>query len=509
MLLRKTALVYFSFWLFLFSTHAQPAALSLIDTADLKEYISFLASDDLQGRALGTEVDGLEITANYLARYAKELGLSPGAAEYFQPVPVVHSWISNDAVVEVKNEKGRSLLKSDDLVKIYNSSGVFSLNNEPVTFIGFGENIESQELEDKVVLVAQGDADSFERNDFLWDSRQESKKINAILEKNPKALLTITSPMDKQKEVFKLFDKGEDHSEYRLKGKEIVSQPAIFIGTPKVADILLGSKGAYEKYLTAILAGGEESRESTAKLSLNVGVKPEVIETKNVVAYIEGTDPVLKDEYIVFIAHYDHLGISKDGDVYNGADDNASGVAAIMEVAEAFASLDKQPKRSIVFLWVTLEELGHYGSGYYCENPIFPLEKTVAAINLDMVGRVYDGPRDDVWKDSPKKVKDFDGLYTLSNDVWPQLEEINAHKCADLGLVPDTSLPKERFMRASDHYYFHKNGVPILNYATGYHADYHKVGDEADRINFEKVKRVADLCFLVANELANMEEIEF
>ncbi len=126
-----------------------------------------------------------------------------------------------------------------------------------------------------------------------------------------------------------------------------------------------------------------------------------------------------------------------------------------------------------------------------------------------MVGRVYDGPRDDVWKDSPKKVKDFDGLYTLSNDVWPELAEINAAQCAELGLIPDTSLPKERFMRASDHYHFHKYGVPILNYATGYHADYHKVGDEVEKINFEKIKRVADLCFLVGFDLANKEDIEF
>jgi len=180
-----------------------------------------------------------------------------------------------------------------------------------------------------------------------------------------------------------------------------------------------------------------------------------------------------------------------------------------MEVAEAFMSMEKKPKRSIVFLWVTGEEIGHLGSLYYCDHPIFPLEKTVAAINLDMVGRVYESPRDDVWKESPKKVKDFDGLYTLSNDVWPELAEINAAKCKELGLVPDTSLPKNPFLRASDHYYFHKNGVPILNYATGYHADYHKVGDEVSKINFEKIKRVSDLCFLVGLEVANTDHIEF
>lgn len=99
-------------------------------------------------------------------------------------------------------------------------------------------------------------------------------------------------------------------------------------------------------------------------------------------------------------------------------------------------------------------------------------------------------------------VKDFDGLFTLSNDIWPELKEINQRNCEKLGLIPDTSLP-DNFLRSSDHYYFHNNGVPILNYATGYHADYHKIGDEVDKINFQKLKRVADLCFLVAEEIAN------
>jgi len=174
-----------------------------------------------------------------------------------------------------------------------------------------------------------------------------------------------------------------------------------------------------------------------------------------------------------------------------------------MEVAEAFMSLEKKPKRSIVFLWVTAEEIGMLGSQSYSENPIFPLEKTVACVNIDMDGRVYE-PRDSVWNKSLKKVKDFDGLYTLINDVWPELKEINSSACETLGLIPDYTLPTN-FLRSSDHYQFHKNGVPILNYATGYHADYHKVGDEVSKINFDKMKRVADLCFLVGLEIANIE----
>lgn len=508
--LRKTTLIYFSLLVFVCSANAQNEALSKIDIPDLKEYLTFIASDELQGRELGTEVNGLEITANYLADYAKEIGLKPAVENYFQPVPILHTVPSTDDFVEVKNKKGKSLYQSEELVKINQTPGVYKLDEEPVLFIGFGENIESLELKDKVIVVAQGSAESFAgAESYEWQNRVERAKMNAITEKQPKALLLITNPKDTKNRTFKQLQAWMNRPGYSVKTDNVSAQPAVLLTKPKVADALLGKKGRYEKYLENIVDGSEATKEVSATLSVKTGSEPKVLQGKNVIAYIEGSDPVLKNEYIVFMAHYDHLGVGKDGDVYNGADDNGSGTVAIMEVAEAFASLKEKPKRSIVFLWVTCEEKGHFGSAYYCDHPVFPLDKTVASINLDMVGRVYNGPRDEVWKDSPKKVKDFDGLYTLSNDVWPELVEINALHCAELGLIPDTSLPKERFLRASDHYHFHKNGVPILNYATGYHADYHKVGDEVEKINFKKIKRVADLCFLVGFDLANKQSIEF
>jgi len=242
------------------------------------------------------------------------------------------------------------------------------------------------------------------------------------------------------------------------------------------------------------------------RIDINVNRKTEPVEAKNVIGVVEGSDPVLKNDYVVFMAHYDHLGIDTSGNVFNGADDNGSGTVILLEVAEAFASLEHKPKRSIVFLWVTAEEVGMLGSKYYIENPVFAVEKTVACINIDMAGRVFE-PRDSVWNKSEKKVKDFDGLYTLANDAWSDLKEINSTTCKTLGLIPDYSLPAS-FLHSSDHFSFHSHGVPILNYATGYHADYHKVTDEISKINFDKMKRVADLCFLVGFEIANREKIE-
>jgi Zn-dependent M28 family amino/carboxypeptidase len=228
----------------------------------------------------------------------------------------------------------------------------------------------------------------------------------------------------------------------------------------------------------------------------------QLISAQNVVGILEGSDAHLKNECIVFMAHYDHLGTDENGTVFNGADDNATGCAILLELAEAFSQLETKPHRSMVFLWTTAEETGMLGSKYHAKNPVFQLDKTKAVINIDMAGRVNE-PRDSVWKNSPKLIKDFNGIYTLISDFSPELDEITVSACKKLYLVPDKSLP-DYFFRSSDHHHFHSRKIPVLNLSTGYHADYHKVTDEVSRIRFDKVKRVADLCFLVGFELANM-----
>ncbi len=512
MFLRKTALGVLLLCCCLFSAYGQKQALSKINIADLKEHLTFISSDELQGRKLGTEVDGLGITADYLAKHAQKIGLEAETENYFQKVKMASLKPSSANFIEVKNTKGKSKFKSGSMMIFQGIQTPKVLNNAEVYLAGFGDSTLPENLEGEIIVIAQGNAKSFKEGDNIrFDFGAEVAKIETLSKKKPEMIILVTTPQDKDNKGFNRLKGYFGRERYSVtEDKPEAKVPVLFL-TPTFADELLGGKGHYEKYLKGVakenISGWMKVKKRTVTIHAEV-LKTE-LDTKNVIGIVEGSDPVLKNEYVVFMAHYDHLGIGKDGDVYNGADDNGSGTVAIMEVAEAFASLSKKPKRSIVFLWVTCEEIGHIGSTYYCDHPIYPLDKTVAAINLDMVGRVYEAPRDDVHKNSPKKVKDFDGLYTLSNDVWLQLAEINDAKCKELGIVPDTSLPKARFLRASDHYQFHKKGVPVLNYATGYHADYHKVGDELDKINFDKIKRVADLCFLLGYEVANLDEIEF
>ena len=510
MLFQRISLTIIALLTISVSGNTQNKALSKIDKKEMKQHLTFLSSDELQGRKLGTEVDGLGITADYLADYAKEIGLKPAVENYFQPVEMILEKPLEDPFIEVTDNTGKVRLWSEKLVCYGKSIGETKLQSEDIVLLGFAtEDSITTDIEGKIVVVSQSTPELFLEKETGWSSHLERPKIEKIAKKNPKAILFVLNPNIKARSSFSMLDRWLNRERYSLKSST-KKNPPVLIVMPEIGDALLGGKGKYKKYLTDVAKGKKKKSVPIKKREINMhfGSTFETVgDAKNVIGFIEGSDPVLKNEYFVYMAHYDHLGVGADGDVYNGADDNGSGTVTLMEIAKAFASLDKKPKRSIVFLWVTCEEIGMLGSLYYSDHPIFPMEKTVACINIDMDGRVAE-PRDSVWSKSPKKVKDFHGLYTLANNVWPELTKISDEECAALSLVPDKSLP-EHFIRASDHYSFHRKGVPILNYATGYHADYHKVGDEISKINFDKMKLVADLSFMVGYKVANLDKIEF
>ncbi|NOR73676.1 MAG: M20/M25/M40 family metallo-hydrolase [Draconibacterium sp.] len=509
MSLQKISFLIFFLFANYFLSFSQNKALSKIDNEDLKRHLNFLSSDSLQGRKLGTEVSGLDIAADYIKVNAKINGLKPAANNYFQHVDMILEKPIENHFVEVIDNRGTVRLWSEKLVCYGNLTRETELQSEDIILLGFAtDDSITTDIEGKVVVVSQSTPELFLEKETGWSSRLERPKIEKIVKKNPKAILFVLNPNIKARNSFAMLEHWLNRERYSLKSPT-KENPPVLIVMSEVADALLRGNGKYKKYLTGVAKGKKKEFLSVKKREVNLrfGAITEPVEAKNIIGIIEGSDPGLKDEFIVFMAHYDHLGVDKDGNVFNGADDNGSGTVTLLEVAEAFSSMEQKPKRSIIFLWVTCEEIGLLGSKYYVENPIFPLEKTMACINIDMDGRVYE-PQDSVWNKSPKKVKDFDGLYTLSNNIWPEIKEINNSNCEKLGLIPDNSLPSN-FLRSSDHFHFHNNGIPIINYATGYHADYHKIGDEVSKINFDKMKRVADLCFLVGLEIANQDKIEF
>ena len=245
------------------------------------------------------------------------------------------------------------------------------------------------------------------------------------------------------------------------------------------------------------------------KTSLSVDLKSELkpTDSKNVLAYLEGSDPKLKNELIVISSHYDHVGVDENGDVFNGADDDGSGTTGVLEIAEAFVKAKKAgkgPRRSILFLNVVGEEKGLLGSQWYSDNPVFPLANTVTNLNIDMIGRVgfeYKGKADSA-----------NYVYVIGSDkLSSTLKEISekANKTytnLTLDYKYDDPNDTERIYYRSDHYNFAKHGIPIIFYFNGIHEDYHKVTDEVKKINFGALAKRAQLVFHTAWEIANRDE---
>ena len=228
--------------------------------------------------------------------------------------------------------------------------------------------------------------------------------------------------------------------------------------------------------------------------------KNKLIKGENILGYIEGTD--LKDELIIITAHYDHLG-KHDTLLFNGADDDGSGTVGIMEIAEAFMLAKKDgkgPRRSILIMPVSGEEKGLLGSKYYTNNPVFPLRKTIANLNIDMIGRIDN--------------MHLDGNYVyligsdmLSKELHNISEEINKKYIGlELDYTYNTDDDPHRYYYRSDHYNFAKNNIPVIFYFNGVHEDYHKTTDTIEKIDFNKIEKITRFVFLTAWELANREE---
>jgi Zn-dependent M28 family amino/carboxypeptidase len=229
-------------------------------------------------------------------------------------------------------------------------------------------------------------------------------------------------------------------------------------------------------------------------------------QVSNVLAVLEGTDK--KDEFVVLTAHYDHIGKRNDTTIYYGADDDGSGTTGILELAEAFVkakAAGKGPRRSILFMTVSGEEKGLWGSRYYSEHPVYPIDKTTVDLNIDMIGRIGTEYLKD--KDSTNYVYII-GDDKLSSDLAPITDQVN-NTYVKMKLDRKYNDPNDpnRFYFRSDHYNFAQKGVPIIFYFNGTHADYHRPTDTPDKINYPMMAKRAQLVFYTAWEMANRNEM--
>ncbi|MFY8067752.1 MAG: M28 family metallopeptidase [Flavobacterium sp.] len=285
---------------------------------------------------------------------------------------------------------------------------------------------------------------------------------------------------------------------YIVAGDEMQGRNTGEPGQKKAGEYLISE---YKKMGISFPPGATDFYQKVPSEFMKRGFAPKLNDSENIWAFIKGSEK--PEEILVISAHYDHVGM-KNGEIYNGADDDGSGTVALLEIAQAFKEAEKKgqgPKRSILFLHVTGEEHGLHGSRYYSENPLFPLENTIADINIDMIGR-----RDTLHPATNNYIYVI-GSDRLSSELHTINEEVNT-KFTKLELdykYNDRNDPERIYFR-SDHYNFAKKGIPSIFFFNGIHADYHLPSDTPDKIEYDALAKRAQLAFALAWELANRKE---
>lgn len=492
-----------------------------ITPSDLKKHLVVIASDSLEGRDTGSP--GQKKAAEYVSKYYKQYGLQPiatdadGSKSYLQKYKLYkRSW--GEVYVTAHGKKY-------EFNKDFYLNGLLDVPEEISTdLVSVGYGIEDGNYNDyaninvkgQSVMLFDGEPKSSDGKHLLTGNSEKSKwsgpvswqvKAKLAREKGAKYVFIITEKTgeDLDKEIRQHAVMARRFSAPTLKPvQENPSQTAAFVFPAKVAAEMLGtSVTKLMKLKAAIDKSGKPVSENFANtVSLKVGRVSETIDTENVAAFLEGSDK--KDEVLVISAHLDHIGISENGEINNGADDDGSGTVSLLELAEAFSkakSEGKGPRRSILFLNVTGEEKGLFGSEYYSENPLLPLKNTIADLNIDMIGRV-----DEAHKNDPKYVY-LIGSDKLSSKLHAISEEANK-KYVNFKLDYTFNDPKDpnRFYYRSDHYNFAKMGIPVIFYFTGVHEDYHRPGDDVEKILFDKQSEIVKLVFYTAWDLVNRDE---
>ncbi len=485
-----------------------------IEASTLRDHIYTLASPAFEGRETGTE--GNRKAALYLEDQIKSDGIPPvaGDTNYFQEVSFSSiQWASISLSVA-----GFPLLHMRDFIC---NPQLFPLSPEKMDFtsllfLGYGiddpaySDYSGEDVKGKNIVIYNSEPQNRDGKYKISGTTDPSdwtkditKKINLARDKGVASLWII----DNQ---FK--DRVVSYKKAVLGSEKLMGDPAdllkdqipVFFISPTQDERLLGKKyNKVEKLKNKIDNTGRPYQVNVpVDISWQGKHDIKIMTGANVLAYIEGTDPAKKKEVVVVSAHYDHLG-KRGNDIYFGADDNASGTSAVLEIAQAMAiakATGEGPRRSVLCILMTGEEKGLLGSQYYSEHPVFPLANTVADVNIDMIGRM------DPQHQTPNYtyVIGSDRLSTALHEINETVNRTYTHLQLDYTYNADDD--PNRFYYRSDHYNFAKNGIPSIFFFSGVHEDYHRPTDTPDKIMFDKAVTIAQLAFYTTWELANREE---
>jgi len=563
MRVRRFLSLFFILWFMAVGLGAQKptGGQKAIEPSELKDWLSYIASDELQGRQIYTE--GLGLAAGYITQHLAEWGLKPAGEDgsYFQTVKVLGVRTTSNASVTVDvNGQKRTFKDGEGITFPRNMGGKQTITGDDIQFVGYGLQIPDAKIDDYANIDPKGKVIVFvgsgPKTLPAGSARLLAARSRSALEKGAIAVIGPPGGFG--------FGRGGRGAQGAT-GATSAAQPERGVqpvtgrvGQPDNGDFttvqrydkpVAPSLTAQDEFLEFLFSGSDikysELKElvtkqepiapfalNGVKMTFNVDADYTIVRTQlthNVVAIIPGTDSKLKDEYVAFGAHYDHVGYSqspgprglfggaggaggctgqtrdtpRQGDnINNGADDDGSGTVALMALAKAFA-LGPKPKRSLLFVWHSGEEAGLYGSRYNADFPIVPIEKIAAQLNIDMIGRNRcDDPNEE------NKVY-IVGSDRISTELHNLNEDANTSLSQPMTLdyeFNDPTDPESLYMR-SDHYSYAAKGIPIIFYTTGLHKDYHYVTDEVSKIDFPKMSHITQLVYATGMKVANLDHV--
>ena len=468
-----------------------------VTAEDLKKHLYIVASAEMEGRETATE--GQRKAAAYIETHFRSLGLLPGFnGTYQQPYGVYQDSLVS-ASIEVNGKKFQNF--TDFAVSLNGASTSMFMTSE-VVFVGYGisdstrDDYKGIDARGKIVLVLAGTPPTTQQ---LPAGTRRGFAVLPVLDaalKNGAAAVFQVQPGFPRRA-------GATRGPQTVNGFRKTIYPNLYNISDAVAEAIMGTD--YPGAKDAMKAGNPKAKSYAANVAVEFNKTTLQLQSTNVIGILEGSDK--KDEYLFLTAHYDHIGKTAAGVINFGADDDGSGTVSILELAEAWTkakAAGKGPRRTIVFMTVSGEEKGLWGSAFYGDHPVVPLDKTTADLNIDMIGRI----------DPTRKIGDSTnyvyvvGDDKLSSDLRPISESINK-KYSKLELDYKFNDPndKERIYYRSDHFNFARKGVPIIFYFNGTHADYHRPTDTPDKINYELMAKRARFVFFTSWEMANRNDM--
>lgn len=487
-----------------------------ITAQQLKDYLTFIASDELEGR--DTPSRGLDIAAMYIAEHLKTWGIKPAGdnGTYFQRFPLRRNKIEPQGTrLQLNNQ---SFVYGEDFLSSFNPATV---SNSQIVYASHGWFIKSKNIDafqgidvkNKIVVVANNLPKGATFNDLQGKQGEAwaSPSLYAQM-KGAKALIIFGNYNNLANWQSTKWTQTEKGGVEFGNPQTQITIPTITASPRLINALFFGEKSnGNSVYTGGISQEFVESFDLNAakKISLSVAVKTEQTHSQNVIGILEGSDPVLKNEYVAIGAHYDHVGMNPfangEDKIWNGADDDGSGTVSVLAMAEAF-SKGERPKRSILFIWHAGEEKGLWGSEYFTDNPTIPIGSIITELNIDMIGR-YQQAGDENAKNKrlPKQNEVFlIGSKLMSTELGEVSEATNkAFQNLSFNYKYDDPNDPEQYFYRSDHYNYAKKGIPIIFYMDGDHADYHQVTDSIEKIDFAQMEKVARTIMATGWELAN------